>query len=360
MDAVTVVEVRDAGGALVQRSVVRATAFSIGRGPDNDVIVDDEYLDPRHAVVTRDGEEGDRFRVRDLGTVNGTFVEGVRVQGGTAPVGRDEAIRLGESVVTFLAPRAPVAPARPMAAAPPGAGEAGPYETPGTDASEAGAAPHPQADDGRVFAYSRWPTWLLFPLSVVVVTGVFRLYMYEALEPAILALMAVGFLLLHLVWAGAWALGTRVATGRSRFREHLAFLSVVALASTVLGVATSWISFMASSDVVDLALAVVAGWLFWALALAGHLDVASSRSRLFKGLWAGGVAVGTVALGVMIGQLAEGPATEIHASLREIVPVPPALTRSSPPAEFLGELPALQEELAEEAEEKLEERPYPE
>ena len=59
------------------RSVVRATSrIRIGRGPENDVVVDDLRVSRRHAEVRR---VGDGFEVVDLDSHNGTFVNGQRV-----------------------------------------------------------------------------------------------------------------------------------------------------------------------------------------------------------------------------------------------------------------------------------------
>jgi len=50
----------------------------IGRGPDADVSVPDDYISLRHASVTmRDG----RLFIRDEGSTNGTFVNGLRIWG---------------------------------------------------------------------------------------------------------------------------------------------------------------------------------------------------------------------------------------------------------------------------------------
>jgi ABC transport system ATP-binding/permease protein len=67
------------------------SVLQLGRDPGNDVVLDAPIVSRFHAVVERIGQ---RFRVRDLQSANGTFVNGERVEGETwlAP---GDAIRVG-------------------------------------------------------------------------------------------------------------------------------------------------------------------------------------------------------------------------------------------------------------------------
>ena len=56
--------------------------FTIGRGVDADVMLDDRYCAPLHAAVEL-GADG-AWRVTDLGSVNGVIVGGVRQRGAQA------------------------------------------------------------------------------------------------------------------------------------------------------------------------------------------------------------------------------------------------------------------------------------
>ncbi|NOZ27551.1 MAG: FHA domain-containing protein [Chloroflexi bacterium] len=49
----------------------------IGRAPDNDIVLQDPFASRRHAEIL--WEDG-RYRVRDLGSKNGVFLDGQRVQ----------------------------------------------------------------------------------------------------------------------------------------------------------------------------------------------------------------------------------------------------------------------------------------
>jgi pSer/pThr/pTyr-binding forkhead associated (FHA) protein len=63
--------------------------LSLGRGPDNDIVIDDATLSRLHLLFTRE-EAG--WSVRDAGSTNGTMVEGARL--GPDPVALQPGIRL--------------------------------------------------------------------------------------------------------------------------------------------------------------------------------------------------------------------------------------------------------------------------
>jgi DNA-binding response OmpR family regulator len=52
------------------------SATAIGRWEDNDVVVDDRWVSRNHALIRREGEH---YIVEDLGSKNGTFVNGSRI-----------------------------------------------------------------------------------------------------------------------------------------------------------------------------------------------------------------------------------------------------------------------------------------
>src|SRR5207237_968067 len=77
------------GGRLAgRRFALGAGEAVLGRDEACDVSLLDESASRRHAAIARRGE---RFHVRDLGSRNGTFVNG-------APLGGEEALRTGDEV----------------------------------------------------------------------------------------------------------------------------------------------------------------------------------------------------------------------------------------------------------------------
>jgi predicted component of type VI protein secretion system len=110
-------------GPLAGRRVEIETELVVGR-EDAGLTIDDEEISRRHAVI-RPGNEG--IEIEDLGSTNGTYVNGVRIESATRLAGGDM-VKLGQSVLQVEAPRGAatvVAPA-PAAAAPPAAPSAKP------------------------------------------------------------------------------------------------------------------------------------------------------------------------------------------------------------------------------------------
>jgi hypothetical protein len=62
--------------AIVLESRPERPYVSLGRGPDNDIVVDDATLSRLHLLLTR---EPGGWTVRDAGSTNGTTVDGARL-----------------------------------------------------------------------------------------------------------------------------------------------------------------------------------------------------------------------------------------------------------------------------------------
>ena len=68
----------------------------VGRNPDCDLVLDSAMVSRRHAEILRDG---DTLRIRDLGSANGTFLEGVRIQ--EAPLAPGQEVYVGPCRLVF-------------------------------------------------------------------------------------------------------------------------------------------------------------------------------------------------------------------------------------------------------------------
>lgn len=67
----------------------------IGRGPDCQLLLDDDYASTHHARLTR-SETG--WTIHDEGSTNGTYVNGVRITAPTA-ITRSDSIRIGRTTM---------------------------------------------------------------------------------------------------------------------------------------------------------------------------------------------------------------------------------------------------------------------
>ena len=80
-----------------QHFVLSATVTNIGRHADSDIALDDITVSRRHCDVT---QESGRFVVRDVGSLNGTYVNQKRVD--SAELTQGDELQIGKFHLVFL------------------------------------------------------------------------------------------------------------------------------------------------------------------------------------------------------------------------------------------------------------------
>lgn len=185
-----ILEVLDRGGRVQQRKPMESGVLAIGRAPDNDIIVDDPFVDPHHAELLLDGSGP---RVRDLDSLNGTWLDGRR-RVSEARLTHGQAVQLGHSVLRLRSVDAAVPPAW-------------------RDATSHGWV-----------AWFRRPGVLALGLLLAAASLVFDAWLEETrrLNPGILANQIAYPLLGLVLWAGLWAGINRISSHRANFGVHLA------------------------------------------------------------------------------------------------------------------------------------------
>ena len=93
----TALVVRVGGGRAGERFALAAERTLVGRSPECDVFLDDVTVSRRHAELIQTGE---RFTIRDLGSLNGTFVNRRRVE--AVELHDDDEVQVGKYRLTFL------------------------------------------------------------------------------------------------------------------------------------------------------------------------------------------------------------------------------------------------------------------
>src|SRR5262249_52298243 len=83
-------------GDVFDRELTNAET-QIGKGPRNDVVIADPAVSTAHAIIRR---EGSSFTITDIGSRNGTYVNGDRV-GDTRQLNHGDVIGIGLSKLTF-------------------------------------------------------------------------------------------------------------------------------------------------------------------------------------------------------------------------------------------------------------------
>lgn len=88
------------------RFLLDSDVTTVGRHPDSDIFLDDVTVSRRHAEFVRSGST---FQVRDLGSLNGTYYDGVRIDSAQLSDGAE--VQIGKFRLTFAASRADLAAA---------------------------------------------------------------------------------------------------------------------------------------------------------------------------------------------------------------------------------------------------------
>ncbi len=266
MDRVILVEVRDRRLHLRSRHRVEQLPASIGRAYDNDIIVDDRYMDAHHARLLLDADGV--MVIEDTGSVNGVR-DGMRGErsprlrlpsGGTA--------RLGETVLRVVDIGHAVAPAVPL------------------------------SDENRLVSGLRRPgvAWTTIGGSLAFSAVVAWLKQYGADDAATAVGAAVAIFLFLALWAGTWALVGRAQGARARFLTHLAIAALALSLGTLWTAAMQYVEFIWPAAMAR-SLAQSAGLLLLlTVALSAHLSLVSMLSRRRRILTAAVTAVSLLIL----------------------------------------------------------------
>ncbi|MEO6206114.1 MAG: FHA domain-containing protein, partial [Mycobacteriales bacterium] len=79
------------------RFLLDATITTAGRHPESDIFLDDVTVSRRHAEFVR---EGDGYLVRDVGSLNGTYLNRGRID--TAALAGGDEVQIGKYRLVFL------------------------------------------------------------------------------------------------------------------------------------------------------------------------------------------------------------------------------------------------------------------
>jgi pSer/pThr/pTyr-binding forkhead associated (FHA) protein len=87
------------------RFLLDADLTTVGRHPEADIFLDDVTVSRRHAEFLRSGAS---FEVKDLGSLNGTYLDGNRING-TIHLSDGAEVQVGKFRLTFYASRVDLA-----------------------------------------------------------------------------------------------------------------------------------------------------------------------------------------------------------------------------------------------------------
>ena len=187
MDAVIWVEVLSRHRDVASRHRCAGAEIRVGRGYDNDVIVDDPYVAVQHLRLFRD--DAGRIVAEDIGSANGLFLDRGKERLQRVVVDGERPIRIGH---TFLRIRA--------------AGYAAPRER---------------------LVDRRRRVWSIAGISLLALAALgveaMAFWLAETGEPRVSTYLQPLLILAAetLLWSGAWAIATRIFSDRARFERNL-------------------------------------------------------------------------------------------------------------------------------------------
>jgi hypothetical protein len=240
MGAVMWVEVLSRQGDVAVRERIERDEARIGRAFDNDVVIDDPHVAPHHLRVYR-GEDGELV-AEDLGTVNGLYAEHGAKRVARIPLANEPVIRIGRTTLRVHDGAHAVAPEKPLT--PP-----------------------------RLHA--RWAAWLGASLFAAILLVNWLALTGEATAHAVL-LPLIALATVLAVWAGLWALVSRIFAGQSLFVLHLR----IALTASIALVLWDQVAHMAAFSLAWREMADYSGLGAWALLAAtcyAHLQAIGPR-----------------------------------------------------------------------------------
>jgi hypothetical protein len=294
-------------GDVLQRRRVTALPIRLGRGYDNDFILDDDYAAASHARIELD--EAGRLVLRDLGSRNG-IVHGGRRLPEVVLLG-DTVVRIGHTSLRVRAAGFPVAP-----------------ELEDRTFHRWEGAPPGTAGILLVCAFALFARWLSD-------TQYFEFVRYlEALA------WGVGAALL---WSGAWALGNRLFGRHARLGRHLFIvgsglvaLALLALLAAAIGYAFSLEAFTHYAS--HAATLLVAGMVYFHLC-----TVKPQNRRRYRWIAAGMAVLGSGLILIFNLQRSGRMADELYMAV--LLPPEVRVSRDRGIDEFMREVEGMKEPL---------------
>lgn len=266
-----ILEVLDAEGRPT-RHQLDGVPLTLGRALSNDVILDDPYVDARHARLLVD--DSGAIVVEDLGSVNG-LVAGQKRRFGRTVVQLGEELRMGRTTIRVRDPNEFVSPA--LVDQPPTPAVRRPRRLIRVFQTTAGQLAVAAVSIAAFALY----TWIGTPTRSTAseVSG-----------------SAVGFAAMFCAWAGLWSIASRIIVHRFNFVGHLAIVSAVSLAVTCFDIVNEWLQFLFP----DARLVTVFQYpIFFVVLVAfitGHIMLTSTMSR--RRQWRIGAIVATTVFAI--------------------------------------------------------------
>lgn len=259
-----------AGDGSVMHRMIETFPATLGRGYHNDIILSDPHVSAQHVRIEYDG---DGWSIRDLGSENGLVVNDKVCRDAPARLKSGDLVRIGRTEIRAFDPLHPVPQERRL-----------------------------QRTHPMILWLSRpVNVWASFILALGTVTGWSYLEIWNKEPGPQLAAAAGGTLAFILVWSALWAVAGRLIRHKSRFRSHVALISLtLVVAIGIFSYIEAYVDFLTNENWFAMALtyvfdlALLAGLLYGSLSLA--TDLPRRRRMNASAYFSAGIMLGIFAL----------------------------------------------------------------
>jgi len=263
-----VIEVLNKLGNVTARTQHLTFPIHVGRAYNhNHVILDDEYVSPNHASIQMD--EHGRIQVVDLNSENGLFLMPGKNRVSQTVIDKEGLFRLGQTLLRIRTAAFVTSPTKPDTE----------YLV-----NVLQAFNHGWTAAGTMVIAAMWMGFEVYWNN------------FTKSNWGELAMLPMWALALILVWAGSWALMSKINLHQYNFRIHCSIACLALIATSLFGVIDEYYAFAVSGSWTSEML----GWGGSSLLLGGfllaHLRMCTTMDSKKLALHAGGVALGIMGL----------------------------------------------------------------
>lgn len=240
-------EVLDHFGRVKERHRVERFPYTIGRGYDNDLILDDPYISPEHLVLEQDEQE--QLRLKDLNSTNGSYLLPDKQSFDQVELAYNQKIRLGHTAIRFRDSRHAVKVTQ-------------------VDRLRANLVNDLLTSKLFFFVLQLFFVGFLLLQEYLSSVGEFK-FGHTVYSDVIPMLVVLG------IWAGIWSLISRISSQYFYFLPHMSIATLAIFVDYLTGIAFSYLSFAFSFETLFMVLEYISGAAVLALMFFAHLRFAS-------------------------------------------------------------------------------------
>jgi len=247
------IEILDGKGGVSERIAVDRFPVTLGRGHANQVILSDPFVCPLHLKIAQD-EQG-RLLASDLDSVNGSYPAAGKESRRQWELQPGSKFRIGHTVLRYVTVDHPLAPTLV----------------------------------DRAAEVSLWQSPHAAVVAAVVVVLLLCLdgYLSSVERVTVAKIISEPWFTVSMlgIWAGMWALSSRLVVGRFNFAQHVTIASIALLTISGIGLVVEWVEFFLPRIPMLWIGGLWGNGLVLAGLVYGHLGVASPLRRHSR-LWA--------------------------------------------------------------------------